>query len=137
MHPIPNLTELELFHGVTFSHLVELEPRLQQLLWAARQAGAACRSQAQVDRAFAPIRGCLADLVGFASRHNRPGLLGGVGAYEVAYWKLYSAAADLLVTPVAEAAGQDRAVAPEVRAAAPARVQGWLRGLWARLAPGT
>jgi hypothetical protein len=49
-----------------------------------------------VDRAFAPIRNTLAELVGFAGKNRRHPVLGGPGAYEVAFWKLYDAVAGLL-----------------------------------------
>jgi anti-anti-sigma factor len=87
---------LERTHSVTFGRLVELEPRLELLLLQARQAGAACRSQADVDRAFASVRNQLTALVGFSGQHSRHRILGSVGAYEVAYWNLNRAAMDLL-----------------------------------------
>jgi anti-anti-sigma factor len=43
-----------------------------------------------------PVRNELAGLVGFAGRHHRHPVLGSVGAYEVAYWKLYGAVTGLL-----------------------------------------
>jgi hypothetical protein len=42
MKPFPNFRELECLAGVTWQDLVELEPRLGELLWRARQAGASC-----------------------------------------------------------------------------------------------
>jgi hypothetical protein len=97
MHSFPNLRDLERTHGITWHELVDLEPKLAQLLWESRQACVICRSQADVDRIFAPIRNSLADLVGFARRHHWHPVLGSLGAYEVAYWKLYSAVAAMLL----------------------------------------
>ena len=90
MTPIPSIQELERRHSVNFWRLVELEPRLELLMLQARQAGRACRSQADVDREFSPLRNRLGTLIGFSSQHNRHRILGGVGAYEVAYWTLYA-----------------------------------------------
>src|SRR5215468_9085839 len=89
MSPIPSIEELERRHSVTFWQLVELEPRLELLMLQARQAGRACRSQADVTSEFSPLRNRLATLIGFSSQHNRHRVLGSVGAYEVAYWNLY------------------------------------------------
>src|SRR5262249_45900900 len=89
MSHIPSIQELERRHSVTFWRLVELEPRLELLMLQARQAGRACRSQADVDREFSPLRNRLGTLVGFSSQHNHPGILGRGGAYEVAYGNLY------------------------------------------------
>jgi anti-anti-sigma factor len=49
-----------------------------------------------VQREFAPLRNALTELVGFSSRHSRHPLLGSVGAYEVAYWRLHDAVSGLL-----------------------------------------
>jgi hypothetical protein len=49
-----------------------------------------------VDRAFAPIRDTLDDLIGFTGKHHRNPVLGGARAYAVAYWKLYDAVSGLL-----------------------------------------
>src|SRR6516165_11333450 len=89
MSHIPNLQELERRHSVNFWRLVELEPRLELLMLQARQAGRACRSEADVAREFSPLRNRLGTLVGFSSQHNLHRILGSVGAYEVAYWTLY------------------------------------------------
>jgi anti-anti-sigma factor len=104
MAPLPDTNAIERLHGVTFYRLLELEPRLEALLWEARQAGAACRHQADVQRAFAPIRNRLTDLIGFAGQHRRHRLLGSAGAYEVAYWKLFHAITDLVPSPAKPAA---------------------------------
>jgi anti-anti-sigma factor len=96
MSHIPDLRELERTHSITFGRLVELEPRLELLLLQARQAGAACGNQADVDRAFAPVRNRLTALIGFSGQHSRHRILGSVGAYDVAYWNLYRALTDLL-----------------------------------------
>jgi hypothetical protein len=96
MNSYPNYRDLERRHGVTWQGLVELEPRLAELLWQARQAGANCRCWSDVERAFAPLRDALSKLIGFAGKKRWHPVLGGVGAYEVAYWKLYDAVAGLL-----------------------------------------
>jgi hypothetical protein len=88
--------DLEAAHGVTWRKLVESEPKLEELLWAARRAGAACRKWSDVDRAFAPIRNALAELVGVEGRRRTSPVLGSAGAIEVAYWRLYDAARGLL-----------------------------------------
>jgi anti-anti-sigma factor len=128
MSHIPDLRELERTHSITFGRLIELEPRLELLLIQARQAGAACRSQADVDRAFAPVRNRLTALVGFSGQHSRHRILGSVGAYEVAYWNLYRALMDLLSqkgSPEAPSAGQDVSLPGQVPEAGPelARVE--------------
>ena len=93
---IPDVDQMEYHHGVTFGQLVNQEPRLERLLWEARKVGATCRSQADVLQAFATVRNQLSELIGFSSRHRVHRLLGSVGAYEVAYWKLFHAIADLV-----------------------------------------
>jgi hypothetical protein len=96
MKNYPNFRVLERCHGVTWHDLVELEPRLADLLWEARQACVACSRWSDVDRAFAPIRDTLSKLVGFAGKKCLHPVLGSAGAYDVAYWKLYDAVAGLL-----------------------------------------
>jgi hypothetical protein len=91
MHDYPKTQDLEHLHGVTWSELVELEPDLGRLLWEARNVGASCRDWLNVAQAFAPFRSVLSGLVGFASSHRHHQVLGSLGAYEVAYWKLYDA----------------------------------------------
>jgi hypothetical protein len=100
MNPISTVKELELAHGVTWYELAGLEPRLEELLWQARAAGSRCREWEDVRGAFAPFRGALAELVGFQGRHRNCRVLGSVGAYEVAYWRLYDAVAGFLPRPV-------------------------------------
>jgi anti-anti-sigma factor len=74
---------------VTWGQLVDLEPRVEALLWRARAAGASCRTPTDVARAFSPVRNELAELIGFAGKHHRHPVLGSPGAYEVAYSKLH------------------------------------------------
>src|SRR6516225_10334550 len=107
MNPIPSIQELERRHSVNFWRLVELEPRLELLMLQARQAGRACRSQADVDREFSPLRNRLGTLIGFSGQHNRHRILGSVGAYEVAYWSLYGVLMNFLPQE-APAAGKDK-----------------------------
>jgi anti-anti-sigma factor len=99
MNHIPNIQDLERSFGVTWSELAGLEPRLNELLWQARAAGAGCRGWEHVDRLFAPFRDALTGLVGFQGRHSRHPVLGSVGAYEVTYWRLYDAVSGLLPRP--------------------------------------
>jgi hypothetical protein len=99
MKPYPNFRDLESCHGVTWHDLVDLEPALAELLWQARQAGVACACWSDVDRVFAPFRDALTQLVGFARQSRWHPVLGGVGAFEIAYWKLYDAVAGLLPLP--------------------------------------
>ena len=96
MHPFPNIRDLERTHGITWHELVDLEPKLAQLLWESCRACVNCRRWPDVDRIFAPIRNSLAELVGFARRHHRHPVLSSHGAYEVAYWKLHDAVSALL-----------------------------------------
>jgi hypothetical protein len=96
MKSYPNFRDLEHLTGVTWQDLVELEPRLGELLWKARQAGASCHCWSDVASVFSPIRKSLAELMGFAGDHRRHPILGSTGTYEVAYWKLYDAVAGLL-----------------------------------------
>jgi hypothetical protein len=98
----PHFRDMEHLWGITWGELTALEPRLEELLWAAQAASATCRRWSDVNRVFAPIRNTLTELVGFARRHHRCRVLGSVGAYEVAYWKLYDAVAGLLSVPTAE-----------------------------------
>jgi hypothetical protein len=107
MKHLPKIHDLERKYGVRWSQLAELEPQVQDLLWRAREAGAGCRSRADVDRIFSPLRHDLAGLLGFSGCHRRHRVLGSIGAYEVAYRKLYEAVAGLLprsAEPVAETA---------------------------------
>src|SRR6516225_7872165 len=69
MKPFPNHHDLERTHGITWHQLVDLEPRLAQLLWESRQAGVSCRCWSDVDRILSPIRNSLSELVGFARKH--------------------------------------------------------------------
>ena len=84
MNHSPRIQDLERFHRVTWGELAQWEPRLHELLWRARAAGARCRHGNDVQREFAPLRNALTELVGFLGRHSRHPLLGSVGAYEVA-----------------------------------------------------
>jgi hypothetical protein len=93
MQPFPDIRYLERTHGVTWHELVELEPRLAQLLWESRQACVSCCRRSDVDRIFIPIRNSLAELLGFSRRHHWHPVLASLGAYEVAYCKLYTAVA--------------------------------------------
>jgi hypothetical protein len=93
---IPKVDDLERAHGVTWGELAGLEPRLNELLWQARAAGAGCRCCEDAHRVFALFRGALAELVGFSGRHRAHAVLGSVGAYEVAYWRLHHAVSALL-----------------------------------------
>jgi hypothetical protein len=96
MKPYPNIRELEHVSGITRDELTAREPRLVNLPWDARQAGAVRRRWSDVERVFAPIRSSLADLVGFTGRNHRDPILGSTAAYQVVYWKLYDAVAGLL-----------------------------------------
>jgi hypothetical protein len=96
MNHIPKVNDLERAHRVTWGELVGLEPRLNDLLWQARVAGATCRCREDANRAFAPFREAAAELVGFLSQHRDHLVLGSVGAYEVAYWRLHNAVFELL-----------------------------------------
>jgi anti-anti-sigma factor len=93
---VPRVQSLERAHGLTWGELVGLEPRLAELLWQAREAGASCRAWEDLPRVFTPFRNAVAELVGFRSRHSRHPILGSVGAYEVAYWRLHEAIAGLM-----------------------------------------
>ena len=95
----PNVRDMEHLWDITWGELTALEPRLEELLWAARAASATCRRWSDVDQAFAPIRDTLAGLIGFSSTRCGHPILGSVGAYEVAYWRLYDAVAGLLPPP--------------------------------------
>jgi hypothetical protein len=103
MIPYPNFRDTERLWAITWGDLTALEPRLEELLWAARAASATCRRWSDVDRVFVPIRNTLTELVGSAGRRHRHRVMGSTGAYQVAYWKLYDAVAGLLPVPTAEA----------------------------------
>ena len=105
----PRVHDLERTHGMTWQELTGLGPRLAELLWQARADGARCRDREDVGRAFAPLRGALAELIGFRGRHRNCPVLGSVGAYEVAYWRLREAVSVLLPRP---ATVQDAAEEP-------------------------
>jgi hypothetical protein len=105
MKPVPKVRDLERIHGITWRELAELEPRLVDLLWEARQACVNCRRWSDVDRAFAPLREALAELVGFGGENHRHPVLGSAGAYQVVYWKLFDAVALLLLARASSADG--------------------------------
>jgi hypothetical protein len=118
MQLLPDMDEMERIHGVTFGRLVDLEPQLEALLWQARQAGATCGSRADVGRTFSRLRDQLSGLIGFSSQHHRHPVLSSVGAYEVAYWKLFHAVADLVpgqASPAARASAREVVLADDVR----------------------
>jgi anti-anti-sigma regulatory factor len=92
----PDVQDVQRTHGVTWAQLVDLEPQLAALLRRARTAGADCRSLGDVGPAFSPVRNELAELIGFRGKHHGHPVLGGTGAYQVAYWKLYDAVAGLV-----------------------------------------
>jgi hypothetical protein len=117
MHSLPNICDLERTHRITWNELVDLEPKLAQLLWESRQACVNCRRLPDVDRIFARIRNSLSELVGFARRHHWHPVLSSLGAYEVAYWKLYGTVTALLPAAADEVANAMR----EVRARTVAR----------------
>jgi hypothetical protein len=96
MNEFPKVYELEGMHGVSWCELADLEPRVQKLLWRAREAGARCRSWSEVEEIFSPLRDELARLLGVGGRNSWHPVLGSFGAYEVAYWKLHEAVAGLL-----------------------------------------
>jgi hypothetical protein len=102
MNHIPKVHDLERTHGVTWGELAGLEPRLNELLWQARAAGGDCHCREDVARAFAPFRGAVAELVGVLGRHSGHPVLGSVGAYEVAYWRLHNAVCGLLPRPTTD-----------------------------------
>jgi hypothetical protein len=95
---------------VLWWELIELEPQLKALLWRARMAGSGCRTSAEAQRAFAPLRNELAGLLGFVGKHHRHPVLGSARAYAVASGRLYDAVAALLP---ARAAGAQ--VTPETQ----------------------
>jgi hypothetical protein len=103
----PSVPDLERSHAVTWGELAALEPRLAELLWRARAAGAGCGGWEDVERVFAPFRDAVAELVGFRGRHRRHPVLGSVGAYEVAYWRLREAVSGLLPRPAAVPVAQE------------------------------
>jgi len=95
----PKFRDLERMHGLTWAELAGMEPRLSELLWQARAAGAGCHSREEVPQVFAPFRNAVAEVVGFRSGHREHPVLGSVGAYEVAFWRLHDAIAGLLPRP--------------------------------------
>jgi hypothetical protein len=104
MTNVPKVHDLEQAHGVTWGELAGLEPRLAGLLWQARAAGAGCGGWEDAERVFAPFRDAVAELVGFRCRRSTHPVLGSIGAYEVAYWRLRDAVAGLLRWPAQETA---------------------------------
>jgi anti-anti-sigma regulatory factor len=100
----PNEDDAQRSPALTWAHLVELEPKLASLLWRAQGTGAGCRTLADVDRGFVPVRIELTALIGFSGRHHRHPILGSARAYQVAYAKLYDAMAGLLPGRVTGAA---------------------------------
>jgi hypothetical protein len=81
---------------LTWDELADRLPELRQLLWRARSAGASCRSRADVDRVFSPLRNEIADLVGLLGANRHHPVLGSVEAYEVASRKVHDAVTCLL-----------------------------------------
>jgi hypothetical protein len=112
MNNIPKVHDLERTHGVTWGELAGLEPRLNELLWQARAAGGDCHCREDVARAFEPFRGAVAELVGFLGRNSGHPVLGSVGAYEVAYWRLHDAVCGLLRRPAADPNNAEEKAAP-------------------------
>jgi hypothetical protein len=110
--PYPNFRDLERDHGVSWRDLSALEPKLTELMWLARKKGVACRSWSDVDQVFVPVRDALGELLGLAGKHRAHPVLGGPGAYDVAYWKLYDAAAWLLPGRPGRAAQAGRHAGP-------------------------
>ena len=108
MFSSPKVQDVEHSRGVQWAELAGLEPELNRLLWRARQIGGAIRSWSEVGDAFAPLRSEMAELVGFSGRRREHPVLGTVGAYDVAYWKLYDAVAGLLPRPGDDAPRGDR-----------------------------
>jgi hypothetical protein len=92
----PKVDEVERTFRVTRDQLVELEPDVKPLLWRARIAGGRCRTCGAAMEAFSALRGELAGLIGFDGKHRHHPVLGSLGAYEVAYCKLYDAVAGIL-----------------------------------------
>jgi hypothetical protein len=131
MNHIPKRHELERAHGVTWGQLTELEPRLSELLWKARQDGAHCRCREEVSRVFVPFRSAVAELLGFQGRHRDHPILGSVGAYEVAYWRFYDAVAGLLPKPFVDVsyAGEPAVLGQQRYPAATARKEAFWGGL--------
>ena len=70
MKPYPNIRDMERPAGITWGDLTALEPRLEELLWAARRASVGCRRWSEVDPVFVPIRAALTELIGFAGGHQ-------------------------------------------------------------------
>jgi hypothetical protein len=103
MNQPPRVQDVERERGVHWRQLADLEPRLYALLWRARQEGSACETWQQARAVFARLGAELTELVGFQGQHSQHPLLGTVGAYEVAYWKLYEAVTGLLQCPATEA----------------------------------
>jgi hypothetical protein len=101
MSTVPKVHEIEQARRVTWGELAALEPGLNELLWQARAAGAACRARQDVPRALAPVCNAMSDLIGFLGKHRNHPLLGSADAYMVAYWKLHEAVCELLPPPAA------------------------------------
>jgi hypothetical protein len=91
--PYPDLEAVQRRHGVTWVELARLEPRVETLLWRARMEGSHCRSLADVEEVFGPLRDELLGLIGFAGKHHEHPVLGTAGSYAVAHWTLYDALA--------------------------------------------
>lgn len=85
--------QLEELYGITWEHLVEMEPRLQSLLHDAEQSGANT-DEHNLEIGWGRFKCPLSDLVGFhrpRRKHESNPLLRSVGAYEVAYHRLHYA----------------------------------------------
>jgi anti-anti-sigma factor len=85
---------MERTYSLRFTTLIDLEPRLQSLLWDARQAGARCRNSSDFKLAISFVQNRLAGVVGFSSANCNHRILGSVGAYQVVYWKLLRTVAE-------------------------------------------
>ncbi len=89
MKDFTHVKEMERIHGLHWEQLVEIEPRLDQLLESARSVF--CRNWEDVHRGFSQFKTDIHHLT--RSIVNRYPSLEGHAVYDVMYWKLHNAVA--------------------------------------------
>jgi hypothetical protein len=89
-----DLKDMETMHKLTWERLVEMEPRLEALLFDAKASRPRRKRGFNYELAWCEFKLPVAKLVGWHRRDDCDPLLKSQAAYDVAYWKLYHALHD-------------------------------------------